>query len=178
MIETFDEVKWTMEFFDNAINLKIKGINRVRNFVFLWNIFETFGCNKNANINSIKQIVEEINNREPITIEEFAAYVDYFSNRYYNPNGDTTYNIEGLQFRETTNDQISKSEVAAVLTRQQVEPKEILKALLIILYRFRNNLFHGGKQIVHLDTQIDNFICANNILRTVLTIMKRNYLTT
>jgi len=178
MIEPFDELNWAMNFFDNAIDLNVEGINRVRNFVFLWNIFETFGCNKNADINSIRNIVEEINNREAITLEQFADYVDYFSNRYYNPNGDTTYNIDGLLFRQSNNDQIAKNDVESVLTRRQVEPKEILKALLIILYRFRNNLFHGGKQFVNLDTQIDNFICANNILIKVLTTMKRNYLTT
>jgi hypothetical protein len=176
MIEPFDELNWTMDFFDNAIDLNVEGINHIKNFVFLWNIFETFGCNKNANINSIKHIVEETNNREAINLEQFTKYVDYFSNRYYNPNGDRTYNIEGLLFRQSNNDQIAKNEVIAVLTGQQVEPKEMLKALLILLYRFRNNLFHGGKQIVHLDTQIENFICANNILKDVLTIMKRNYL--
>jgi len=177
MIKPFDELAWTMDFFDNSIDLNIGGMDRVRNFVFLWNIFETFGCNKNADINSIKNLVDEINNREVITLEEFGEYVDYFSNRYYNPNGDTTYSIEGLLFRNYRNDQIAKNEVAAVLTRQEVEPKKILKSLLIILYRFRNNLFHGGKQIVNLDTQIDNFICANNILINVLTKMKRNYMT-
>lgn len=178
MIESFDELKWTMLFFDNAVDLNIDGINRVRNFVFLWNIFETFGCQKNANMISLKNVVEEINNREAISLDQFKNYVDYFSNRYYNPNGDKTYTIEGLLFKQSHNDQTAKNEVVEVLTRQQVEPKEILKALLMILYRFRNNLFHGEKQIVNLDTQIDNFNCANNILKDVLTIMKRNNLIT
>lgn len=177
MIEPFDELDWTMSFFDNAIDLHIEEIDRVRNFVFLWNIFETFGCNKHCDINSIGAIVEEINNRELIQNESFATYIDYFSNRYYNPNGDTNYSVEGLQFRASNNDQNAKKQVIAVLTRQQTEPKEVLKALLFILYRFRNNLFHGNKEIVKLDTQIDNFISANSILREVLTIMKRNHLT-
>lgn len=176
MIEPFDELNWTRTFFDNAVDLNVEGIDRVRNFVFLWNIFETFACNKNANLNSIRNIVEEINNRDAITLEPFADYVNYFSNRYYNPNGDSRYSIDGLLFRKNNNDQVAKNEVIAVLTRQQVEPKEVLKALLFILYRFRNNLFHGEKEIVRLNEQIDNFICANHILSNVLTIMKRNQL--
>jgi hypothetical protein len=177
MIEPIDEISWTMDFFENSINLNNDGIERIKNFVFLWNIFETFACNKNAEINSIKNIVEIIDSYERISLETYSEYVNYFSNRYYNPNGDKTHNIEGLCFRpESKNDLQAKNEVISVLTGEQIEPKESLKALLIIIYRFRNNLFHGNKQIVHIDTQIDNFICANNILITVLTIMKRNNL--
>lgn len=178
MIEPFDELQWTMDFFDNAVDLNVDGINRVRNFVFLWNVFETFACNKHADLNSIRQSVENINQREQILAETFEPFIDYFSTRYFNPNGDTTYSVDGLKFRPGNNDQAAKAQVIAVLTRQMTDPKEILKALLFILYRFRNNLFHGNKQIVQLDNQVDNFIVANNILSIVLTTMKRNYMTT
>jgi len=104
--------------------------------------------------------------------------VDYFYNRYLNPNIDTTYSIDGLQFRGSSSDQQAKIDVIQVLTKQQTEPKEVLKALLFILYRFRNNLFHGNKEIINLNTQIDNFISANGILNEVLTTMKRNHLIT
>lgn len=177
MIKAFDEILWIRGFFNNTTDLNIEGINHVRNFVFMWNIFETFGCNKEANINSIKNIVDEINSREAIVSETFTDYVQYFSNRYYSKHGETTYSIDGLLFRESQNEQKAKNEVIAVLQQNQTAPKEILKALLIILYRLRNNLFHGGKQVVTLDTQIKNFICANNILKNVLEIMKRNYMT-
>ena len=63
-----------------------------------------------------------------------------------------------------------------VLTKIETEPKEILKALLYILYRFRNNLFHGEKEVVRLNGQIENFKVANDLLAKVLEIMKRNYL--
>lgn len=175
-MEPFDELQWTMEFFDNSVDLNIDGIDRVRNFVFMWNIFETFACNKYANIPAIEQAVEQIDSKQPILAVTFEPYVIYFSTRYFNPNGYTTYSIEGLNFRAGATDQAAKAKVEAVLNRQETTPKEILKALLFILYRFRNNLFHGNKQVVTLDGQITNFIAANGILKDVLITMKDNYM--
>ena len=175
-IKPFDELKWIMDFFDNAVDLSDEGIDRVRNFAFLWNIFEASACDKRANLNSIKDAVETLNNSEQLKSTDFEPFVDYFSNRYFNSNGDTTYSIDGLEFSNSTNDQVAKDKVESVLRRDEIRPKEIVKGLLYILYRFRNNLFHGNKQVVNLNTQIDNFIAANHILSIFLSIMKRNHL--
>ncbi|MFA9187573.1 hypothetical protein [Flavobacterium magnesitis] len=72
----------------------------------------------------------------------------------------------------------AKGKVVAVLSRQVATPREILEALLLILLRFRNNLFHGNKQIVNLNTQVSNFTHANRLLADVLTLMKQNHLIT
>ena len=174
MIKSFDELNWIITFFDNGVDLKTKGIDRVRNFTLLWNLFETYACNKNANINSIKQAVDNINQSENITSETMSQYVDYFSDRYFNADGTSKQSFDGLKFDSRPNGKYVKEFVKRVLIRQIVDPKEILKALLVILYRFRNNLFHGEKKVVSLNGQIDNFKVANHILADVLTIMKRN----
>jgi hypothetical protein len=172
----FDEIQWIINFFTNRPALDVAGINRVRNFVFLWNIYETYACNKFANIQAIDQAVEHLNGLEPITLDELTPYVNYFANRYFNADGTETVRFAGLKFRGNAGDQAAQNLVRQVLTRAEVQPKEVLKALLYILFRFRNNLFHGEKQIITLDTQIDNFIAANNILAIVLDRMKRNFL--
>ncbi len=177
MLQPFDELAWVMSFFNNAVDLKTEGIERVSNFVFLWNMFETFACHREANLNSIKQIVEEINTHESFDLAVFAPFVSYFSNRYFNPDGSTTHSIEGLKLRVSRpSEQAAKAEIIAVLQGNETRPKEVVRALLIICFRFRNNLFHGNKAIIELDNQIDNFIVANNILSIVLTIMKRNHM--
>jgi len=176
MIEPFDELKWIMDFFGNGVDLKTEGIDRVRNFSLLWNLFETYACNKRADINSISQAVDNINEREPITSELISDHIDYFSNRYFNKDGTPKEIFEGLKFRQGQNDQAAKQQVNNTLTRVQDKPVENLKSLLFILYRFRNNLFHGEKEVIHLNGQIDNFIIANDLLTKVLTIMKRQYL--
>ena len=175
MIEEFDELGWIMEFFGNGVNLE-PGIDRVRNFSLIWNLFETFACNKNANLNSINDAVDRIDSRERITQNLTKEHLEYFSERYFNVDGSQKEIFNGLHFRDGGRDQAAKEHVKRVLTKIETEPKEILKALLYILYRFRNNLFHGEKEVVRLNGQIENFKVANDLLAKVLEIMKRNYL--
>lgn len=174
-MEDFNELEWINQFFDNAIDVQNEGIERVRNFVLLWNMFETFGCNKNANIRTIRTAVENINATVHISNEMLNPFVDYFAGRYFNDNGTNKAIFEGLKFRGGDDIQ-AKEDVRLILTRQIVESKEVLKGLLFILFRFRNNLFHGEKQVVLLNTQISNFSYANRLLANVLDIMKTNYL--
>ena len=176
-MEEFNELEWINQFFDNAIDLQNEGIERLRNFVLLWNMFETFACNKNANIRSIRIGVENINATVTISNEMLTPFVDYFADRYFNDNGTSKEIFEGLKFRNGDDIQ-AKEDVRLILTGQIVESKEVLKGLLFILFRFRNNLFHGEKQVVLLDTQISNFTYANRLLANVLDIMKTNYLIT
>jgi hypothetical protein len=174
-MEDFNELDWINQFFDNTIDLQNEGIERIRNFVLLWNMFETFGCNKNANIRTIRTAVENINATVLISNEMLTPFVDYFAGRYFNDKGTSTEIFEGLKFRGGDDIQ-AKEDVSLILTRQIVESKEVLKGLLFILFRFRNNLFHGEKQVVLLNTQISNFSYANRLLANVLDIMKTNYL--
>lgn len=176
MIKPIDELQWIMDFFGNGVDLNIDGIDRVRNFSLLWNIFETYACNKNADINKISTAVDMINERQPIDAGLFPEHIDYFSKRYFNEDLSPKEIFEGLKFRQGETDQYAKQMVTETLTGVTESPSENLKSLLFILYRFRNNLFHGEKKVVRLNGQIDNFIVANDILTKVLTIMKQEYL--
>lgn len=176
MIKQFDEIEWIMTFFDNSVDLRIEGIDRVRNFLLLWNLFETFACNKQADINSISLAVEAINAREAIQSELLADHLAYFADRYFNADGSQKEIFNGLKFRNRATDQAAKEAVLRTLIKQETNPKENLKSLLFILYRFRNNLFHGEKEVIRLNGQIENFIVANDLLTKVLTIMKGQHL--
>lgn len=177
MIKPFDEIQWLGNFFDNAVNFDVDSIDRVRNFVFLWNLFETFACDRDANIGTIDKAVKNLNLIEPISSETYKPYVDYFSKRYFNPNGDTDLSVDGLGFKNRGKDLDAKKKVVAVLKREEADPEAVLKALLYILYRLRNNLFHGNKSVISLNTQVDNFIAANKILSIIMAAMKRNGMT-
>ena len=54
--------------------------------------------------------------------------------------------------------------VEAVLNGNEISPEKVLLAILMIVYRYRNNLFHGEKSIRDLPNQIDNFRNANQLL--------------
>ncbi len=172
MIEKFDEIDWLAGFLLNAGDLKNEGLERVRNFVFLWNLFEDSAMQKDATIVKMKQLVDQINHASPINAADLSDFVDYFAQRYFDPTGQSPYSLDGLKFRNNANDQAAKAEVEAVLRKNEQSPDMILKALLIIAYRFRNNLFHGEKQLIEIDGQVSNFIAANNIIKLVLIKMK------
>lgn len=175
-MEDFNELEWINQFFNNAIDLnQNEGLERIKNFALFWNMFENFACENFANVAKIESFIEQLSGRTAISNEFVSPYLEYFIDRY-TQNG--TLNIEGLSFRNRKDDISAKAKVNAVLSRKVETPKEILEALLLILLRFRNNLFHGNKQIVNLDTQVTNFTLANKLLSDVLTLMKQNHLIT
>lgn len=104
--------------------------------------------------------------------EELDLYIAYFSERYFNPNADKTYSLNGLKLIWSNNEQATQASVEIRLTQKEDDPARLLESLLFILYRFRTNLYHGEKDIVKIDGQIDNFINANHILCLVLGKMK------
>lgn len=175
-MDNFNELEWINQFFDNAVDLQQnEGLERIKNFALFWNMFERFACANFANVQKIEEFVIELNERTEITIDFVNPYKEYFIERY-TQNG--RLNIDGLRFRNYAGDIRAKGKVVAVLSRQAETPREILEALLLILLRFRNNLFHGNKQIVNLNTQVTNFTHANRLLAQVLTLMKQNHLIT
>ena len=66
-----------------------------------------------------------------------------------------------------------KPMVEAVLKGEKTDDCERIVALLIIVYRLRNNLFHGQKWTGdQLGRQFDNFTHANGILMSALEIAR------
>jgi hypothetical protein len=163
-----DELEWIGQFYGNGLDLKVSGIERITNFTFLWNIFETFACDTWADYSKISTAVDKM---KPFADATLSPFVDYFSKRYFKNNVATHY-FEGLKFRPNGGDVPAKEKITQVLTLKETDPVETLKALLYILYRYRNNLFHGGKQMNSIVGQIDNFVVANNLLIEVLQQMK------
>lgn len=164
-----DESQWLSNFIRVELDNEIK--ERVKNFAILWNLFETFTCNKNADIPKIMAAVDGLDAMEPITNIFTDTYLAYFGDRYF-LNGQPT---EHFQHLNITNVNYS-AKVQMVLTRQETDPKEILKALLIIVYRYRNNLFHGEKNVAKLDGQIENFSFANNLIIDILDLLRKYYM--
>ena len=89
--------------------------------------------------------------------------MDYFKNRYI-VDGATNGRFEHLNFRN--NDR--KELVEDVLLGNNIEVSNIVLALTIIVFRYRNNLFHGLKEMQFIDQQKENFENANLILIAIL----------
>lgn len=134
-------------------------LSSVKDFSLIWNVFENVVCQKNF---SIVRTLEGLENRI-IDSAEFNSYLQYFQNRYVS-NGTFTNRFQYLHFRP--NDR--RNLVEEVLLGNNTNNNEIILALVIIVYRYRNNLFHGIKRIQEIDRQRENFENANGVLKTLL----------
>lgn len=142
------------QWIDNYLHISIdtEEYVEVRNFLILWNIFEAkwFKCNFGRNKSNIQNIhlASDIVNQT----------LQYLQRRYIT-NGST--NERFMKLRLGNNDMTS---VQCVLLGRTNNSCDIIKAIIMIIYRYRNNLFHGEKAIASLPIQKDNFIYANKFL--------------
>lgn len=143
-------------------NLSPEEHEALQRFTLLWTLFEAQVLGSNA---SAKKISEKVERIEPEIIRGgwFAEHLAYFSNRYVDDNN-MTYRFEHLHLRNNDNPDL----VRAVLTGENVDPASQLIGCLIIVYRFRNNFFHGTKWAYGLQEQLDNFTHSACLLRKFL----------
>lgn len=143
-------------------NLTSEELAALQRFTLLWTLFEAQMLGSNASVKKISEIVESL---EPEIIDGgwFSEHLNYFSNRYVN-DGNTNYRFENLHLRNHDNPDL----VRAVLTGDDVDPISQLISCLIIVFRFRNNFFHGIKWAYSLQEQLDNFTHSACLLRKLL----------
>ena len=154
-----NEIEWIDDFLSLEIKLTGDDIDSVRNFSLLWNLFEGLVCNKNASANALKNAISDLQNRNKLKIEDYDKFLKYFTNRYIE-NGEINHRFNRLNLRLGDKPKL----VEEVLKGNETAPEKVLLAILIIVYRYRNNLFHGEKSIYDLPNQIDNFRNANQLL--------------
>ncbi|WP_250459354.1 hypothetical protein [Microbulbifer litoralis] len=143
-------------------HLSIEEHEALQRFTLLWTLFEAQMLESNA---SVKKISEKVESIEPGIIDGgwFTEHLDYFSNRYIG-GGNTNYRFDNLHLRKNDNPDL----VCAVLTGENTDSASQLIGCLIIVYRFRNNFFHGIKWAYGLQDQLENFTHSASLLRKFL----------
>lgn len=140
-------------------NFNEKDLNNVKDFSLIWNVFENKLCRNNFSINRLQQDLAHRN----IDVNLFDSHLSYFKNRY-TKNGRFTDLFQNLNLRRNDRQQL----VESVLLGTDTNPNNIILALAIIVYRFRNNLFHGLKEMKYIDQQNENFEIANSFLTKLI----------
>ena len=153
---------WIKHLQNGGTNLSDETIHVVSSFALMWNIFENSLCSNSANITRLENLSKTIQLQPELTAQ-IDITLSYFKHRYKTTSGFSEY-FQRLNFRG--NDK--KEHVESVLSGSDVSDKDKLLALLIIVFRFRNNLFHGLKQIGSLNDQVENLDTANRLLAAVL----------
>lgn len=134
-------------------------------FALLWSLYESKTHGTRASAHSILAQVHEWKAQGKLTMQKFAVELEYFQNRYFQNEVPTQY-FAGLNLRNNDNPGV----VRAVLAGMNNDPVDSVAALLIVVYRLRNNLFHGVKWTYSIQGQLDNFTHANAALMSALEI--------
>jgi hypothetical protein len=134
-------------------------------FTFLWSLFEAQVMGSFARADLICAKVDEWRDAGTLEAEQFAPELAYFRQRYF-ANGAFTHHFPHLHLRPVDQPAV----VQSVLDGSNNDPRDQLLATVMIVWRFRNNLFHGEKWAYQLQGQLSNFTHANAVLMRLLEI--------
>ena len=95
----------------------------------------------------------------------FGPALAYCRDRYFQQ-GAPTDHFQHLHLRNNDKPAL----VEAVLRGDNDDPADCVVVVLIVVYRFRNNLFHGAKWGYRLQGQLRNFEHANDVLMNAMQI--------
>lgn len=135
----------------------------VADFTFLWTLFEARVLDAQVSARKICEVVGAWERSGTLDAAAYDGELGYFRRRYF-AGGRFTYYFDGLNLRANDRPEL----VAAVLDGSDDDPRRCVTASLIIIFRYRNNLFHGLKWQYRLSGQLDNFTCANAVLARAL----------
>jgi hypothetical protein len=162
-----------LDFLDSvqALSNKVRGFanlaeeerDAIVDFSFLWSLFEGKVMDGRCDVPRIRNYVQQLDQQDRLSTLDCEPYIEYLKNRYFR-DGEVTGYYHGLHLERSGNPE----EVLELL--RNVEVSKVVKVIgsLIIIYRLRNNLFHGEKWQYDFEGQLDNFTQANNYLKTMM----------
>lgn len=136
----FDVKNWVKKYFGlNASDKTFDNTNNSLEFIWVWSIFEhKYLKDSRANKSYNDQLVD-ISARFPHDKIDIDTIYGFLHNRYFQK-GKTTRFFGNLNF-DTKWQKLTKE----ILKKKDPTKEEKLKLTLLILYKFRCNLFHGRK---------------------------------
>ena len=156
-------IKWINKSIINKGNDKINSedIEQVRDFTLLWNLFEDIFCDKFCKTDKIISLLSKnrIEVLEQNTINsKINSIFDYFMDRYKD-----NEKLEKLNFNKKNHERDIKNKIQNKEVIN-LDFEEKIQIILFIIYRYRNNLFHGEKDMRYISYQNENFENANDFL--------------
>ena len=159
-----DVTTWLEQHAPGYPNLSSEELQAITGFSLLWSLFEAQVLDTSA---SAQKIVEKCNTLyEPIGVREehFSDSLEYFRQRYTDGRAVNSL-FRDLCLRDNDHRDLVKK---VLLDHESTEPEEKLAACLIIIFRYRNNYFHGIKWATEFRDQQANFEESNKLLVYVL----------
>ena len=135
----------------------------IKDFSLLWTLYEGTVLQSSGSAAAIIRAVGLLKSSGRLSLDPFRPAITYFTARYFD-GSDVTDALHGLHWRPNDRREL----VERVLRGKSSDDADILSALLIIVYRLRNNLFHGVKWSYGIKGQLENFRNANAVLMAAM----------
>ena len=141
----FDVQKWIKGYFNLSLSDRsLDNVNNSLEFIWVWSVFEHKHLKNSQNDMSFYDQLVKISNKlynDDLKVEVNEIY-GFFYNRYFQ-NKKTTRFFADLNLNRKWNHELKN-----ILTNSN--PKELfnLQSIFTVIYTFRCNLFHGGKNII------------------------------
>jgi hypothetical protein len=132
-------------------------------FSFLWSLFEARVMGNFGRADRIRERIDEWTAAGTLEAELYDGELTYFRDRYF-ADGALTYHFPHLNLRPADHPDL----VEAVISGANNDPRDRMLALLMIVWRLRNNLFHGAKWAYGIAGQCENFTHASAVLMRLL----------
>lgn len=136
----FDIKSWIKKYFGlHNSDQTFENTNNSLEFIWVWSIFEHKYLKDSRSNKSYNDQLVEISTKFPIDKIDIDKTYGFLHNRYFQK-GKTTRFFGNLNFDKKWQ-QLTKE----ILKKSEPTQEEKLKLILLILYKFRCNLFHGRK---------------------------------
>jgi len=112
-----------------------------------------------CNVSEIRKFINSLEQSGRLADINADEYLEYLKQRYY-VGGELTSYFQYLYIERSG----SPPEVLDALCNASVTQKNKVVGCLVIIFRLRNNLFHGEKWAYNLEGQKTNFIHANKFM--------------
>lgn len=144
---------------------KLRGAERdaVTGFLHFWALFEGRLVDERAGPGKICDLAARWREDGLAHSAPVQAALAYWRRRFF-AGGVPNERFENLLFRPNDRGEL----VEAIMAEERDDAESTLAAVLLIIYRLRNNLFHGLKWQYGLAGQEGNFRHANEVLMEVL----------
>ncbi len=155
-------IDWINSNLANPEQLSIETLSVVGDFTLMWSIFEASeGQEQNNMLGQITRFSERLASVCPTNLID--AEFEYFVQRYIEQ-GTKSQHFDRLRFSDDRQIDL----VLNTLQSNAPRLRDKLETCLLIVYRYRNNLFHGMKDIQRLNAQVENLSRANSLLQKLL----------
>lgn len=153
-------------------NISPKSLSLATEFLLLYSRFEYLYMEEREKgkeeekYKNIYELIDDVDNIELSKDFPRQEIMDYFRNRYVR-NGKVNLRFTDLNFGQKGKSKEGKDLCKRVL---EGDEKDELKCMLHIIYRYRNNIFHGTKPFTNIESQRENFEKSYQVLIELLKI--------